>query len=432
MKKIVSVLLILTMLLGTIGVFANETTSETTTGTTKDVTVSSTVYEDDVLTEEDEEILEEIEEENEDVSDEEVDEIIEEDVLDEIIEEEEATVEEEVYDDEISKDKVVKILTTTYKYMTQRDKYYKQVLLVLNKIEKIDNKALKKKAIVAFEKRYEKDKEKDQKVHHRIEMVLKYIKKNINEFTPLEKMALRKVYLPVVEKYNKHRTILIHINKKIKDIKKNGLDKEISALLKMADKYKKAGKLKTSAELYQKAIAFGVDKKSDAYKKAGSVLNQLEGKGPKVFVNGKRPDFDVKPFIKDGRTLVPLRKIAESLNAKVKWDQETNTVIFTKGGKKVEVPIGSRKIRVNGQEKEIDVPAEVTDGRTVVPARVISETLDSTVTYDEETEVITIEDSFGTEDNAAIDTNVPELGDESAETQQSEEEVINEIISNVE
>lgn len=426
MKKIVSVLLICTMLLGTIGVFASETQKETT----EEPTVTNTVYGDDVLSDEDKAVLDQLDSEDKALSDEQVDEMTQKDLLEELNGEDEA-VSQEVYGDEISKEKVVKILTATYKYMTQRDHYYKQVIAVLYKIEKIDNRALKKKAIVAFEKEYEKAKEQDQRVHQRIETVLKYIKNNLDEFTPLEKIALKKVYLPIVEKYNKSRIIVNHINKKILEIKKDGVNKELSALLKMADNYQKAGKLKTSAQLYQRALGYGVDKTTDTYKKAGRVLNQLEGKGPKIFVNGKRPDFDVKPFVKDGRTLVPLRKIAEALNATVQWDESNHTAIFTKGGKKVEIPIGSKKIRVNGQEKEIDVPAEVTNDRTVVPARVISETLDSTVNYDDETEVITIDDNYGTDDNQEADISIPELGTVNGNVQQSEDSVVNEITTTV-
>ena len=51
----------------------------------------------------------------------------------------------------------------------------------------------------------------------------------------------------------------------------------------------------------------------------------------KVFVNGKKVLFDQEPIIKDGRTLVPLRKIFEALNATVEWDSTNDSVKVTKG-----------------------------------------------------------------------------------------------------
>lgn len=45
-----------------------------------------------------------------------------------------------------------------------------------------------------------------------------------------------------------------------------------------------------------------------------------------IVVNGKTVASDVSPFIKDGRTMVPLRVVSESLGADVEWDSDTQTV----------------------------------------------------------------------------------------------------------
>lgn len=45
-----------------------------------------------------------------------------------------------------------------------------------------------------------------------------------------------------------------------------------------------------------------------------------------IFVNGKQAISDVAPFSKDGRTMVPLRTIAENLGADVKWNEKTQSV----------------------------------------------------------------------------------------------------------
>lgn len=44
---------------------------------------------------------------------------------------------------------------------------------------------------------------------------------------------------------------------------------------------------------------------------------------PRVIHNGQTLAFDVPPTIENGRTLVPLRAIFESLGAEVKWDGAT-------------------------------------------------------------------------------------------------------------
>ena len=44
--------------------------------------------------------------------------------------------------------------------------------------------------------------------------------------------------------------------------------------------------------------------------------------------SNKSVTLDVAPFIEEGRTLVPVRAVAEALDAKVDWDKDTRTVII--------------------------------------------------------------------------------------------------------
>ncbi|GAX92029.1 copper amine oxidase N-terminal domain-containing protein [Effusibacillus lacus] len=110
----------------------------------------------------------------------------------------------------------------------------------------------------------------------------------------------------------------------------------------------------------------------------------------KVYVNGKKPVMDVKPVIKEGRTLVPVRAITEALGANVEYDEATQTVIIEKDGKKIELPLGSTTIKVNGEEKTIDKAAELTNGRTLVPVRFISEYLGHKVEFDETASIVIV------------------------------------------
>ncbi|MFA5384514.1 MAG: copper amine oxidase N-terminal domain-containing protein [Eubacteriales bacterium] len=49
----------------------------------------------------------------------------------------------------------------------------------------------------------------------------------------------------------------------------------------------------------------------------------------KIFVNGKEVYTDVPPIMVSGRVMVPLRAVAEALNATVKWNAATNAVMIT-------------------------------------------------------------------------------------------------------
>ena len=92
---------------------------------------------------------------------------------------------------------------------------------------------------------------------------------------------------------------------------------------------------------------------------------------------------DAAPIIQDGRTLVPIRVITENLNCDVKWDKDTKTVTITEENANVlKLTIGSKegiKTKVDGTEStfQMDVPASIISGRTMVPIRAITENLSS-------------------------------------------------------
>jgi N-acetylmuramoyl-L-alanine amidase len=109
-------------------------------------------------------------------------------------------------------------------------------------------------------------------------------------------------------------------------------------------------------------------------------------------VNGNAVQSDVPPIIIDGRTLVPLRTIAETLGATVTYNQQYNYAVITTGSNQAASPTsttGGGKydglpevgVLVNGQTLTGDVPPVILDGRTLVPVRMVAEALGCTVNY---------------------------------------------------
>ena len=79
--------------------------------------------------------------------------------------------------------------------------------------------------------------------------------------------------------------------------------------------------------------------------------------------------------------MVPMRTIFEKLGATISWDDSTQTVYAYRGNKTLALTIGEKFISVNGEKIEIDVPAILKDGRTLVPLRAVSQSLDCTVEW---------------------------------------------------
>ena len=112
----------------------------------------------------------------------------------------------------------------------------------------------------------------------------------------------------------------------------------------------------------------------------------------KVKVKGNEVDFDVYPRIVDGRTLVPVRAIFEKIGAKVSWDEKEQIVKITRGSTEVVLRIGSKAAFVDDKKVELDVPASIIKGRTLVPVRFIAEGLGFKVGWDGGSRTVTIDE----------------------------------------
>ncbi len=110
-----------------------------------------------------------------------------------------------------------------------------------------------------------------------------------------------------------------------------------------------------------------------------------------VTLDGTAIDFaDQAPAIVEGRTLVPLRAIFEALGASVEWDNVTKTVTSEKDGVSISLTIGSNTLFKNDEAKELDVPAQILNGRTMVPARAIAEAYGVEVAWDAATRTVVL------------------------------------------
>lgn len=120
-----------------------------------------------------------------------------------------------------------------------------------------------------------------------------------------------------------------------------------------------------------------------------------------VTLDGQAIEFDVQPQIIDGRTMVPLRKIFEEIGAVVKWNGETQTVSARKNSKTISMVINSSDMQIDKGDTDnegnpvyetvtLDVPSQIIDGRTLVPARAISEAFGLNVDWDGTKKNVTI------------------------------------------
>lgn len=106
--------------------------------------------------------------------------------------------------------------------------------------------------------------------------------------------------------------------------------------------------------------------------------------------NARELRGDVAPQIIGGRTMVPMRLIFEALGAEVTWNDATQTVVGRQGNVTISLTIGNRNATVGGRAVALDQPAQIIAGRTMVPVRFIAESLGATVEWDDARRIVRI------------------------------------------
>lgn len=109
-----------------------------------------------------------------------------------------------------------------------------------------------------------------------------------------------------------------------------------------------------------------------------------------VLFEGRRIFFDVLPQTINGRTMVPIRGIFETMGAKVVWDNSTQSATCTKGGTTVKMTLDSPIVYVNNQPIKMDISPVMVNDRILAPARYVAESFGYAVEWNENTSTVSI------------------------------------------
>lgn len=99
---------------------------------------------------------------------------------------------------------------------------------------------------------------------------------------------------------------------------------------------------------------------------------------------------DSKPFVENGRTLVPFRAIFEALGCTVSWNGDMQTAIGNRDNVSISLPVGNQLAEVSGESVYLDQPAVLSNSRVMVPIRFVAESLGATVGWDAESKTVII------------------------------------------
>lgn len=111
----------------------------------------------------------------------------------------------------------------------------------------------------------------------------------------------------------------------------------------------------------------------------------------KVTIDGRPVEFDIPPYIDaQNRTMVPIRFVATELGSQVHWDAQEQLVSITGDNQVILLWIGHQVAKVNGVEVALDTVPVVKDGRTMVPLRFVGESLGVEVSWEGATRTVAI------------------------------------------
>ncbi len=141
-----------------------------------------------------------------------------------------------------------------------------------------------------------------------------------------------------------------------------------------------------NTENTKKAEELAARKSGTIFLQIGNYAAVTEGKLTWIDLGNK----NVIPYIKEDRTMVPLRFLTESLGATVGYNDVTRGITVTLGDTVMELVVDEKAYLLNGEAFEMDCAAEITEDRTFVPIRFVSEALGKSVKWLAEERIVVV------------------------------------------
>ncbi len=108
------------------------------------------------------------------------------------------------------------------------------------------------------------------------------------------------------------------------------------------------------------------------------------------YINDVENALDAAPIIRESRSMLPVRFVAEAFGATVGWDGATSTATVKTSDVEIKITIGAKEAVVNGKTVALDAPAFIENSRTYMPVRFVAENLGATVAWDGTTSTATL------------------------------------------
>ncbi len=119
-----------------------------------------------------------------------------------------------------------------------------------------------------------------------------------------------------------------------------------------------------------------------------NIVNAQQPDSISIIADGSKLLCDVAPVITNGRTLVPIRTISEHNDADVTWIASTKTAKITTDDISIRLQIDNSEAILNGESVTLEAPATIIQDRTMVPVRFVAEAFGYKVDWDDATRTV--------------------------------------------
>ena len=132
----------------------------------------------------------------------------------------------------------------------------------------------------------------------------------------------------------------------------------------------------------------------------GNPVMTVDGREQSIDENG------TAPIIKNGYTLLPIRAVVEAMGGTVEWESASQTVTLNHGGNIIRLTIDNITAFLNDSPVNLDVAPDIIDGKTMLPIRFIAESFGFDVDWNGTNQEITIT-RRGENETPLAETNAP-------------------------
>ena len=112
----------------------------------------------------------------------------------------------------------------------------------------------------------------------------------------------------------------------------------------------------------------------------------------KLKVNDKLLECEVPPIVFNDYSVVPARDVFEELGAEVNWEAKTQTVTVNYESTKIKLVINERTATKNGRREVMPIASKLINGKTMIPVRYVGESLGFDVGFDSATDTVWVKE----------------------------------------